>query len=158
MNLRNTNNCHLNVDRLTQPTPQVNHEEKIMDTFYGSARLAKDADQPAQRAQGTWRAIVIEPDGQLHSGKIYLENEDRMGVIATINISRGKDGREGEANAAFIARACKTHDALVAALGEAAEFVQIARQHFPKSIRNADRFKLEQTSAAIGTAIAAAKS
>lgn len=31
--------------------------------------------------------------------------------------------------------------------------VKVARQHFPKSIHHGDRFQLENTSAAIGTAL-----
>jgi hypothetical protein len=39
------------------------------------------------------------------------------------------------------------------ALRQAAELVESARKYFPKSIHNADRFKLELTAAAIGTAL-----
>jgi hypothetical protein len=42
---------------------------------------------------------------------------------------------------------------MLAALREAAEFMTLARQHFPKSLRNSDKFKLETTCAAIGSAI-----
>lgn len=54
---------------------------------------------------------------------------------------------------------CRAMDAverepqLIAALKEAAEFVDLARQYFPKSIRHADTFKLNVTRAAIGTAL-----
>lgn len=37
------------------------------------------------------------------------------------------------------------------------ELVLAARQHFPKSMKNSDRFLLELTSATIGKAIANAK-
>jgi hypothetical protein len=46
---------------------------------------------------------------------------------------------------------------LLAALREVNIFMRIARQHFPKSIHDADRFALEQTCAAVGTAIAKAE-
>lgn len=42
---------------------------------------------------------------------------------------------------------------LLAALEEAQEFIQTARQYFPKSIKNADRFKLELTSASVSKAL-----
>ena len=58
-----------------------------------------------------------------------------------------------EANANLIAAAPD----LLAALRECNIFMKIARQHFPKSIKDADRFALEQTCAAIGTAIAKAE-
>ena len=46
---------------------------------------------------------------------------------------------------------------MVEALTAAAEMVILARKYFPKSIRNSDRFRLESTNAAIGTALHAAK-
>lgn len=42
---------------------------------------------------------------------------------------------------------------MFAALKEADEIVKTARQYFPKSIRNSDRFSLELTAAAIGKAL-----
>jgi hypothetical protein len=46
-----------------------------------------------------------------------------------------------------------THEAL----SLAANLVKTARQYFPKSMHNADKFALEQTAAAIGAALAKAK-
>ena len=47
--------------------------------------------------------------------------------------------------------------AIAAACEYAAELIRTARQHFPKSMRNADKFQLENTCATIGKAIAKAK-
>jgi len=46
---------------------------------------------------------------------------------------------------------------MLEALKYAAELILIARRHFPKSIRNSDKFQLENTCAAIGNAIYKAK-
>lgn len=46
---------------------------------------------------------------------------------------------------------------LVAALESAAALVAMARNHFPKSVRNSDRFRLELVSAQIGTVLDKAK-
>ena len=42
---------------------------------------------------------------------------------------------------------------LLAALEEAQELIKTARQYFPKSIKNADSFKLELTSASVSKAL-----
>jgi hypothetical protein len=46
---------------------------------------------------------------------------------------------------------------LVEALKEASELIKIARQYFPKSIKNSHKFQLENTCATIGNAIAKAE-
>jgi hypothetical protein len=46
---------------------------------------------------------------------------------------------------------------MLEALKYAAEIIKTARQYFPKSVRNSDRFQLENTCAAIGSAIAKAE-
>ena len=46
---------------------------------------------------------------------------------------------------------------LVSALEFAAEFVRIARDYFPKSVRNSDRYRLENTAATIRSALHKAK-
>ncbi len=45
---------------------------------------------------------------------------------------------------------------LLEALKLAGELVSVARQHFPKSMHNSDKFQLEGTCVAIGAAIAKA--
>ncbi len=74
-------------------------------------------------------------------------------------------------DAAFIVRAVNQHDGLVRenaamrlaheemleALKEAQKIISTAREYFPKSIKNTDRFNLENTCACIGTAIAKAE-
>ena len=61
----------------------------------------------------------------------------------------GMDSSEIAANARLIAAAPD----VLKALREAAEFMIIARQRFPKSVKNSDKFTLELTNAAIGSAI-----
>ena len=58
-----------------------------------------------------------------------------------------------EANARMFCAATE----LLAALKSAAELVNTARQYFPKSIKNSDRFQLENTCASINKAIAKAE-
>lgn len=54
-----------------------------------------------------------------------------------------------KANAALIASA----PTMLEALHYAAELIQTARKHFPKSVQHADRFDLENVCATIGKAI-----
>lgn len=62
-----------------------------------------------------------------------------------------------DANAAFIVCAVNSHEELLEALKEAQKLISTARQYFPKSMRNSDKFSLENTCAAIGNAIAKAE-
>ena len=43
---------------------------------------------------------------------------------------------------------------MLAALQEAAKVIQLARRYFPKTVKHADRFTLENTCATVGAAIA----
>lgn len=61
----------------------------------------------------------------------------------------GTPTKTAEANAKAIAAVPD----LLAALEEVQELIKTARQHFPKSVKNADRFKLELTSASISKAL-----
>lgn len=72
-------------------------------------------------------------------------------VAQAVPLRNGNSDERG-ANARLIAAAPE----LLEALKYAAELVQTARQHFPKPIKNADRFKLENTCATINKAIAKA--
>ena len=47
-----------------------------------------------------------------------------------------------------------SHDALLEACKEANNLIEIARQYFPISIKNSDKFKLENVCATLSTAIA----
>jgi hypothetical protein len=60
---------------------------------------------------------------------------------------------EDEANARLIAAAPE----LLAALQLAVKLIPVARRHFPKSVRNGDKFDLENACATITAAIAKAK-
>ena len=60
---------------------------------------------------------------------------------------------ENEANARLIAAAPE----LLAALQLAVKLIPVARRHFPKSVRNGDKFDLENACATITAAIAKTK-
>ena len=66
------------------------------------------------------------------------------------NNNKRTSKEELEANAHLIASAPLMYEALK----EADNLIKLARQYFPKSIRNSDTFQLETTCAAIGKAIA----
>lgn len=57
-------------------------------------------------------------------------------------------------NAAYAVHAANLYPELVVALELAQELTTTARQYFPKSMHNGDKFRLETTCAAIGTALA----
>jgi len=85
-----------------------------------------------------------------------LEEKSVVLVIAD-GIDASTDGRgfTGEHK-----KACDLANAapdMLAALEDALKLVRIARQHFPKSIKNRDTFTLELTCATIGKAIAKAR-
>jgi hypothetical protein len=65
--------------------------------------------------------------------------------------------KEAIANAAYIVRAVNAYAPMVEALKEAQKIIGTARQYFPKSIKNADTFSLENTCAGIGKAIVLAE-
>ena len=64
---------------------------------------------------------------------------------------------EAKANAEFIVKACDNHYELLEALELAEKLIHTARHYFPKSIKNPDKFQLENTCATIGKAIYKAK-
>lgn len=61
--------------------------------------------------------------------------------------------RTAKANTALIVKAINCHDDLLEACKVALDLVRVARDHFPKSMHDADKFKLENTCATIGKAI-----
>lgn len=63
-----------------------------------------------------------------------------------------------QANAAHIIKCVNAHDRLLEALQMAQKLIKVARQHFPKSLKNHDTFALELTCAEIGKALHQAES
>ena len=76
----------------------------------------------------------------------------KLQVICVVGVPNNQT-REDTANARLIAAA----PMLLPACTQAAKLIETARQYFPKSMHNSDKFQLEQTCAAIGAAIAAAE-
>ena len=81
--------------------------------------------------------------------------EDPQGMYVC-NIWDRNDAR-AQSNAAFIVKAVNAYQPMVDALKEAQKIISTARQYFPQSVQNADRFSLENTNATIGQAIASAE-
>jgi hypothetical protein len=87
---------------------------------------------------------------RLTAGNLILGELDTK-IFSTPNSTLA--AKEAEANARLISAAPD----LLEALRDAQKTIQIARQYFPKSIKNNDKFQLENTCAAIGKAIAKAE-
>jgi len=73
--------------------------------------------------------------------------------ICAVHAGRTGKKDETQANARVIAASPE----LLEACEYAAELIKIARQYFPKSMKNNDKFQLENTCAAIGRAIQKAR-
>ncbi len=102
--------------------------------------------------------------GKWEIGEFYYPDDRRqgtcevrqdMGILAKVVLpAKGWSGyEEGQANARRIVQCVNSHDDLLEACIYAKKLIEIARQYFPKSIRNTDKFQLENTCAAIGKAI-----
>lgn len=82
-----------------------------------------------------------------------IENTDGRQVCVcnghASRINHEETERENDANAAAIAAVPE----LLEALEFTMETLRIARQHFPKSVKNADTFRLENTCATVSKAL-----
>lgn len=95
----------------------------------------------AQHTPGEWEAVFGELDGQ---GEFSVYQGE------TGTICRGDNEMLGwKANAQLIAAAPDLYEACKVAQ----ELVKIARQYFPKSMQNSDKFQLENICATIGKAL-----
>lgn len=95
-----------------------------------------------------------------HTPGPWFELSDGHASIAISNTV----GPQWASKKNFIAHVTPSNAALIAAAPElleackyAAELVKTARKYFPKSIKNSDRFSLENTCATINKAIARAE-
>lgn len=118
--------------------------------------------QKTQHTPGPWTCKpLLTPDDESDPQGVYI-----VEPVAT-NLQKAWDNApfcvdstpeldaihaENQANAALIAAAPE----LLQALQLAAALIPTARKHFPKSIRNSDKFDLENSCATINTAIAKA--
>jgi hypothetical protein len=88
-------------------------------------------------------------NGSLHLNRMVKVDDAESNYPTLAEIYERNNPNEAEANAQLIAAAPD----LLEACKEAAKLIQTARKHFPKSIKDSDKFKLENTCATIGTAI-----
>lgn len=98
--------------------------------------------------------LYVESDGDRKPKDVYICAADEGTRVATME---GHDENAMFKLARYIVRSVNCHDELVAALEYASELIKTGRQYFPKSIRDRDKFNLENTNAAIGKALAKAK-
>ena len=99
-----------------------------------------------EHTSGNWEReglIVVACCGRLSIAEVH-DHSDTSELHTT---------EEAEANARLIAAAPD----LLEVCKEAFDLIDLARQYFPKSIKNNAKFKLENTCATIGKAIAKTK-
>ncbi len=102
---------------------------------------------------GTWHEGAGNGTGSIFAddGRMRFES-DGTTLYPICEVNHGWDEEEDAANARLIAAAPE----LLAALLLAVKLADVARNHFPKSMQNADKFTLENCCAAITKAIAKA--
>jgi len=98
---------------------------------------------------GPWEyGEEIGGDRQFNGCKVWDER-GKYHVAVLHSSEYGRNKADTIANAKLISTAPE----LLEALARAAELIKTARQHFPKSIKNSDKFNLENTCATINAAI-----
>jgi hypothetical protein len=112
----------------------------------------EDRAEICTHTPGPWRMIS---DAKLNPKDPMFYRVDIAGGGGgkRVAIASGVGIQEAIANARLIAAA----PTLLQAAKEAIKLIDLARRYFPKSIKNSDKFTLESTCAAIGTAIAKAE-
>lgn len=118
----------------------------------------------SKHTPGPWTVVQVQRKSGLIGFEVR-ETSHEQGVICEID-AKPYLVHVKEENAALIAAAPETAEErdrlkeinaeLLEACKEAFKLIELARQHFPKSMHNSDKFKLENTCAVIGNAIAKA--
>lgn len=108
-------------------------------------RSTAHAREGQQHTPGPWE---YDSDGHVYVEQ-YPDLDAAEPHITRVNMTR----YDGEENARLIVAAPD----LLQAARYALELISTARNYFPKSIQNRDRFQLENINAAIGTAVAKAE-
>jgi hypothetical protein len=91
--------------------------------------------------EGNWEVTKVNP---LDNWVIAVNLDDPMKRNMIANLYRNK----------VDANLCAAAPDMYEALKEASKLIDLARQYFPKSIHNSDKFQLENTCATIGKALA----
>lgn len=97
------------------------------------------------------------PDDEPMHVLLLQRDGEGMAERHMAKVCYGRDIEQIRANAKRLAHCWNCHDELVQALQYAEELIRVARNHFPKSMRDSDKFQLENTCAAIGSALHKAK-
>ena len=102
--------------------------------------------------QGKWEVDSIS-DVDQEGKSVYAVYCGKTRIASRIGYPGSISDNVSSANARLIAAAPD----LLEACKEALKLIDIARKYFPKSIKNSDKFTLENTCATIGKAIAKAE-
>lgn len=138
---------------------------KDMDHHQAMEHLGHDYKEP-QHTPTPWKLAnprrVVGGEHQVEVIGVSLSGSTSKPYMTTAN--EVSFAVRHEADAAFIVRAVNAYEKdqeikreLLAALKSSQKLIQMARQYFPKSIHNSDKFTLENSCAEIGTAIAKAE-
>ncbi len=120
------------------------HDYFESDLVPGTNKL-KHMQTVAEALMLPWVTGDSTPDDEEGDNALNIYDEDSGGNLIAECIN--------PETADYIVRAVNAHEAMLEALKEAEKIIRVARQYFPKSTRNSDKFSLENTCAAIGSAI-----
>jgi hypothetical protein len=118
-----------------------------MPTLNGPFQWGEETHAKLADCESAISRLLAEHLCDADAGSVEIGGESfNISVSATVLTPEGEKRLQIEEHAGE----------LLAALKFAADLIPVARQRFPASIHNRDRFKLEQTCAAINSAIAKA--